>query len=215
MGGGGDEIQETSAQKAVAEIASKEAADYYQRWVPVQKRFMSRVTDTKGRKDVALGRTSAEVAGRFSEAQQGLDATLANRGVGLGSGRQVLAAGNLGGAEAQSRGSGLAGTDQALDAEYLQGLAQIVGIGRGQKTAATQGLDAVSRISGMHAAADAEAAAARHAGIGQAIGTGVGMAGGLAMGGGKGLSTPGAPTSGLMEMPGNRLDGMGGFQVNM
>jgi hypothetical protein len=183
-GGGGGTVPETAAQQAQAGVAAQEAQDYFQRWVPVQNYFKGRIDQLApggAQQQQALGATNASTQADFSNAQQQVTRGLAERGVTAGSGRALMANSGLAAAKAQSLGTGLADTSNAVESEYLKGLQEFVQLGRGEKTSADSGMQFLAEASGKQAEADAQLAAQNAAGVGQAIGTGLGIGAGYGL----------------------------------
>lgn len=198
MSGGSTQIQETSAQKALAQNAQEKMADYTARWLPVQQNLASQIESlgsvNSPQRLEAEGKASTDTALQFSTAQGALSKSLANKGDALGSGRTDLATAGLGDDAAKSSGLGQMISDQQIDQAYTQGLGAIAQIGQGQSAEVTTGLENQAANSGLQAQADARAALQDRMGTGGAVGTGIGLAGqqlkanGLGMG--PGSSTP-------------------------
>lgn len=184
MSGKKEGVPETAQQKALAEVAMKQMADYRKRWAPLQRQLAEQITsssapDSRERKQ-AGGKAATDSAVQFGGAQQELTNTVA-RATGLGSSRTKLAMSSLGDDEATSRALGLAGADQAVDDAYLQGLGAITAMGRGERANAVQGMSDIANRSGRQAAADARSSLSRRMGNAQLVGkvAGFGLAGGF------------------------------------
>lgn len=174
--GGSSSIPETPLSREQADIAKKQYQDYQARWSPVIEFFKNRTDrDTGGKRALLKGQTNVDLRSRFGQAAAGVDKTLKARGVRTGSGRDVEAHAGLSDALGSAEAGGMAGADSAVDAQYLRGIQEIVGIGRNQRVSADESLGKLSSISGQAAAANAQAAGAQAAGLGEAIGTGVGF----------------------------------------
>jgi hypothetical protein len=184
MSGKQEGVKETLQQKALAEVAMKQMADYRKRWAPLQRQLAEQITsagapDSRERRKAA-GKASTDSAVQFDGAQGQVTDTLASR-TGLGSSRTKLAIASGGDDQATSRALGLAGTDQAIDDAYMQGLSALTAIGRGERAGAVQGLSQIADISGRQARADAETSLGRRMGNAQLVGqvAGFGLAGGF------------------------------------
>lgn len=184
MSGKKEGVPETPQQKALAEVAMKQMADYRQRWAPLQRQLSEQITssaapDSRERRQAA-GKATTDSAVAFGGAKQGLTDKVA-AATGLGSSRTKLAVTSLGDDEATSRALGLAGADQAVDDAYLQGLGAITAMGRGERAGAVDGLSRIADRSGRQAAEDAGASLRKRMGNAQMVGqvAGFGLAGGF------------------------------------
>lgn len=195
MSGKSGGVKETPQQRAQAQVAVQQLADFRQRWMPVQRQLADTIVKAGGRESTerkqAQGMASTDTAARFGDAGQKLREATEAQGLG-GSARQKLAVAGLGDDAATSSGFGVAGADAAIDNAYVQGLGQIMQLGRGEKATAMAGMGQVARMSGATAANDASLALQRRAGNAQVAGQVLGM--GLSQFGG---ATPGMdPSSG-------------------
>lgn len=161
-GQGSNQVQETPAQKALAETAKARMADYEQRWLPVQKKLTSQVqqagAEGSAQRRQAAGMTGANVEQAFGTAEDKLQARLSGTGALPGSSKANLAVAGLGLDKAQSKGLGLTGADQQMDDAYLRGLSAITAIGQGKQATADSGLVQQAQTSGAQARRDAELA---------------------------------------------------------
>lgn len=180
-------MEETSAQRATADVAKQQMADWKQRWLPVQQRFAKNA-------DAAMqsgswehkrleGAATTDNAARFGLAQQQLTGAAADTGT-LGSSRQKLNTVGLGADQATSTGLAKVAADQAATDSGVAGLQTATALGRGEKAIATNGLARSAAISGQQAQADAQDALAGRIGNASLVGKAVGTAGGLWLGGG-------------------------------
>lgn len=183
MSGGSDSVQETSAQKALAQHASDLMADYKARWLPVQQNLASQIeslkSPTSGFRTEAAGKASTDTAIQFSQAATGLDKALSNHGAAPGSGRATMATTGLGSDAAKSSGLGQMISGQQIDDAYTKGLGALTSIGQGQSAEVGKGMEQQSANSGMQARADAQAALEDKMGtagaVASAVGAGMGM----------------------------------------
>lgn len=181
MAKGGDTVKETEAQKAFADVASKNWDDYQRRWVPVQNVFKQRVEQIGASKPVAIGRAATDVTGEFGKARTGLDVSNASRGINVGSGRGIFGDANLDTSQASSKSAVMGSADRSIDEQYFKGLTDVINIGRGEKASAEFGSENLANMSAERARADAQNSQLASAGIGSGIGTAVGTAGGIAL----------------------------------
>ena len=162
MGTKSGQVQETPAQRALAEHAVAQLQDYKQRWLPVQQK-LARQIEEQGAPDsaarrLATGKSSTDTAIAFEKAGKGLEASLSNAGVGPGSSRANLALTGLDTSTAASKAAGELMSDQMLDDAYIQGLGSLAAIGRGERASVGQSLTAQAQQSSAQAQADASAA---------------------------------------------------------
>jgi len=197
-------IKETPQQKAMAEVASAQLADYKARWLPVQKALAQNIQQAgaagSAERKAAAGRASTDSAVQFGQAKEQVEAKVAQTSGGIGSSKSKMAMAGLGDDEATSRGLGFVAADQAIDQAYLEGLGQLAAIGKGERGGAMRGMASIAASSGRQAQADAEIAATRRAGNAQLIGQVAGMGMSAAASGAFGNSGSwGAP-----DMPGDQ-----------
>lgn len=180
MGKKSNQVQETAQQRALADYATAQYADYQKRWLPVQKNLASQIQEMGEAgsrvRDAAKGRSSTDTAAKFGQAQGVLEQKLAN-GVGLGSSRSKLAITGMGEDAAKSTGLGITLADQQVDDAYTEGLGALAATGRGERQAVGNALADQATSSARQAENDAEYALAARAGnakiAGQAVGLGM------------------------------------------
>lgn len=185
MGKSAGEQKETPQQRAFAEVAMAQMADYRKRWLPLQRKLAEDVT-AAGKADSserqrAAGKAATDSAIRFGEAKGAVESALSDRSGSVGSSASKLGITGMGQDEATSRGLGFVAADQAIDDAYLEGLGMIAQMGKGERAGALRGMGDVAAMSGRQAAQDAELAAAKRAGNAQLVGqvAGFGLAGGF------------------------------------
>lgn len=187
-------VRQTPQQRAQAEVAIQQLQDFKQRWQPVQQQLAETIVNAGERgsfeRKQARGMATTDAAAQFADAQAKLREGSEAQGLG-GSTKQKLAIAGMGNDAAISSGMGLAGADQRIDDAYVQGLGQVMALGRGEKAGALQGMSQMARTSGQQAASDAAMALQRRAGEAQLAGQALGMG----MSGAFGSSAPNAFTS--------------------
>lgn len=171
-------VKQTPQQRAQAEVALQQLQDFRQRWQPVQRQMAESIVQAGQRGSVerqqARGMATTDSAAQFSDAQQQLQQQTEAAGLG-GSSKQKLAMAGLSDDAAMSSGMGIAGADQRIDDAYVQGLSQVMALGRGEKATAMQGMGDIARRSGQQAANDAALSLQRRAGNAQVAGQALGM----------------------------------------
>lgn len=218
MSKGGDRVQETPQQRAMAEFAMNSFRDYKQRWAPLQRRLATQIkaagaTNSPAER-LAEGKASTDTAIQFSEANKEAEKQLAGSGVGLGSSKSNLAMAGMGDDQATSTGMGLSIADQQIDDAYLQGLSALTAIGRGERASVGDALGDQARQSSKQAVMDAETSLADRAGkagvAGQFVGYGLHQGMGAMNGGGVGLTNDFKGTTGANSMDQFMRMGSGG-----
>lgn len=177
-----DGVEETSQQRAFAEVAKAKVADARNRWAPLQRLSAARI-DASGAPDsyerrAATGKAVADTNVAFAGAQQQAEKQAAANG-SFGSSAMKLGATDLGLDQATSTGLGAVRADMAVDQARIGGLNNVVAIGQGKEAGAISDMGAAAARSGQIAAADAEEALQRQIGtaalVGKAAGIGAGM----------------------------------------
>lgn len=178
-GKGSGKVEETPAQRAMAEHANNLMQDYKQRWLPVQQN-MIKVIQAQGAEGsaqrlAAAGKVNADTEARFGQAQGALEKGLSATGALPGSSKANLAIAEMGNDKAASKGLGMTVADQRVTDAYMSGLGQIMALGRGEKAQVTQGMGQQAAISGAQAANDANLALQSKMGYAQLGAQAVGM----------------------------------------
>jgi hypothetical protein len=181
MSGSSGKVQETSAQKALAQHAKLVMDDYTARWLPVQQNLATQI-ESMGKpgswqRSEAAGKASTDTAIQFSGAQGALEKSLSNSGAAPGTGRADLATTGLGFDAAKSSGLGQMISGQQIDDAYTKGLGALTQIGQGQATSVSNSMENQAATSGLQAQADAKAALMDQMGIAGGVGTAIGLAG--------------------------------------
>lgn len=174
MSKGGNQVQETPQQRALADFALQQLQDYKQRWLPVQASLGRQITQMGEPGSVqqksAEGRAATDTTMQFAKAEGALQKTLANRGVDVGSSRAKLAITGMGEDKAKTRGLGLTIADQQIEDAYTKGLSALTAIGRGDKAMVASGLADQAAQSARTAQTSAEISAMERAGNAQMAG---------------------------------------------
>ncbi len=171
MSKGGDQVQETPAQRAMAEHAVLLMKDYEQRWLPVQQHLAKSIQaegapNSAARREAA-GKAATDTNIAFGRAQGQLEKQLSNSGAAPGSSKANLAITGLGSDLAKSEGLSTTVSDQQIDDAYTQGLSALMNIGRGKAAGVSNSLASQANQSATQARADASASLAEHQGQAQ------------------------------------------------
>lgn len=157
MGGSG-EVEETSQQRALADIGKAQMDDFKQRWLPLQKGLARNIVKAnepgsfERRHATAMSALDNTVA--YGQAQDKLTAASAIGG-GLGGSAHKLGMAGMARDQATSTGLASVAADQAADSQYVAGLGAVTALGRGEKATAVGGMGRVAAMSGRQAQADA------------------------------------------------------------
>lgn len=209
--GGSGKVEETSKERALADVGKQQLQDFKQRWLPVQKAYAKNIVAAgepdsfQRRQAVAKGGIDTTFA--FGKAADKLDSAAATSGAWGGS-AQKLGITGMADDRATSSGLGTVAANSAVDDSYVSGLGSITALGRGEKAIAIDGMASAAATSGRQAAADAQQSAADRAGTYRLAATGIGLgAGAYAAGLGKppGAADPNLGLAGAYEDP----DGLG------
>lgn len=174
MSKGGNQVQETPQQRALADFALQQLQDYKQRWLPVQRSLGRQIQQMgepgSAQQKSAEGRAATDSTMQFARAEGALQKTLANRGANVDSSRAKLALTGMGEDKAKTRGLGLTIADQQIEDAYTKGLSALTAIGRGDKAIVATGLADQAAQSARTAQASAETSAMERAGNAQMLG---------------------------------------------
>lgn len=178
MAGGSGQVQETSAQKALAANAQARMDDYKARWLPVQQNLAAQI-QAEGKpgswqRTEAAGKASTDTAMQFGHVQGAVEASLSNHGAAPGSGR--FAAGVTGTASDAAKSSGLGQliSDQQITDAYTKGLGALAAIGQGQSAQVATSMEQQASASALQAQADAKASLEGREAVGGALGSAAG-----------------------------------------
>lgn len=139
-GGGGGSQKPTDEERGLARDAARRWNDYVDRYVPVENEFMRRLEVTPNMEAGARGQMHADARQAQGQLAGDMHLGMSNQGVAPGSGRAVMARGDLEGATLAA--SGLAGANkvQGLYDRRLAGQAKMAAFGRGLQDQASMSL---------------------------------------------------------------------------
>lgn len=178
------EQQQTEQERALADVARQQLADFDQRWRPQQQRLARQVVaaaapDSFERRRAAT-MAKADTGAAFAGAREKVNAGAAASSQFGGSGHKLALAG-LDTDQATSSGLATAAADQAADDAMVSGLNTITALGRGEKATAINGMAQAASASAAQARADAERSLQNRMGNAQLAGTAAGVGAGLSM----------------------------------
>lgn len=189
---------ETAAEKAVADLAAAKFRDYQTRWAPRQAALadITRRMGAEGsfEREQLKAKGAADIGVNFNQAARQVVARDTAAGINRNSSAAKLKEAGMASDRASSTGISTSLADQAIDDSYIQGLTQLMQIGRGNEATAVKGMGEAARIQAGIAQEDATLSANARAGNLNAAGTiigasGVGMARRRATGGNAGIPT--------------------------
>lgn len=179
MGSKAGKTEETPQERAQADHAVAQMADYKKRWLPLQQKLASTIEQEgeagSAARRMAAGKASTDTAMSFDKAETQLEKGLTNSGAAPGSSRANLAITGLGTDAAASTGLGHMMSEQAVDDAYTQGLGALTSLGRGERASVGNALTAQAKQSASQAAADAQVSLMNRAGDAQVGGQLVGF----------------------------------------
>ncbi|MDI3431716.1 hypothetical protein QLG02_15365 [Aeromonas sp. V90_14] len=156
--GGSNEIKETEAQKAAADVATEQWNIYKSDLQQYEDVFMDKVDDLNSEReyDKLAGTAALGTAQSFGEARSGLADSLAAGGVDPTSGKYQSAMSNLETDQALSQTDTTNRAQSSQQDRHVAGLKDVVSIGAGQKAEALAGMGDVANTSLRKAASDAQ-----------------------------------------------------------
>ncbi len=156
--GGSGKVEETAAQKALAEVAMQQWQLYQNELKPYEDLFMNKVDDLnrEGEFDKLAGTAALGTAQSFGEARQGLADGMAAAGVDPSSGKYQEAMKELEADQALSQTDTTSRAQSSQQDRYVAGLKDVVSMGQGQKAEALAGYNSLASTSLNKAAVDAQ-----------------------------------------------------------
>ncbi|CAB5657583.1 Uncharacterised protein [Aeromonas hydrophila] len=156
--GGSGKVEETAAQKALAEVAMQQWQLYQNELKPYEDLFMNKVDDLnrEGEFDKLAGTAALGTAQSFGEARQGLADGMAAAGVDPSSGKYQEAMKELEADQALSQTDTANRAQSSQQDRYVAGLKDVVSMGQGQKAEALAGYNSLASTSLNKAAMDAQ-----------------------------------------------------------
>ncbi|MBQ4672864.1 hypothetical protein J4G66_03170 [Aeromonas dhakensis] len=156
--GGSNEIKETEAQKAAADVASEQWSLYKNDLQQYEDLFMDKVDNlnSEGEYDKLAGAAALGTAQSFGEVRAGMADSLAAGGVDPTSGKYQSAMSNLESDQALSQTDTTNRAQSSQQDRYVAGLKDVVSIGAGQKAEALAGMGDVASTSLRKATSDAQ-----------------------------------------------------------
>lgn len=160
--GGSNEVKETEAQKAQAEVAQKQWDLYKTDLQQYEDIFMDKVDalNNENEYDKLAGTAALGTAQSFGSARQGLADNLAASGVDPTSGRYQEVMKDLETDQALSQTDTTNRAQSSQQDKYVAGLQDVASIGQGQKAEALQGYSDLASSSLNKAAVNAQTALA-------------------------------------------------------
>ena len=174
--GGSTSVEETSYQKAQADVAAEQWATYQNDLKQYEDLFMDKVDNLNDESNYTqvAGDAAVQTTSAFGDSRQKLSDSLTGSGVDPTSGKYQAAMDDVTGAQVSSQvdTTSRAQNDQA--SKYTAGLSDVVALGQGQKADALEGYSSLATSSGNKAISDAESAYNSKASMMNAVGTAAG-----------------------------------------
>lgn len=176
------EQKETEQERALADVARQQLADFSARWRPQQARLAQGIVDAarpgswESRRADTMAK--ADTGAAFAGAREKLT-TAAAAGGQAGTTKHKLGLAGLDTDQATSSGMATVAADQAGDDAYVGGLQAVTALGRGEKATAVEGMSRAAGLSAAQARADAELSFQKRAGTAQLAGQVAGIGAGL------------------------------------
>ncbi|MEZ8965481.1 hypothetical protein AB6E53_02220 [Vibrio breoganii] len=176
MGGSDNEIKETSAEKASAQVAKDQWALYENELKPFEENFIQRVQSLDSQQAKNAGKDAVSVGNNraFSEAKGAVADQMTSAGVDPSSGKFQTAIQEVGADQAISQGDTMNRMETSIQDRKMAGLSDVVAMGDGEKGEAMSGMDAVASSSLRKATSDAYNSFNRSSANGQLAGAVVG-----------------------------------------
>ncbi|TGZ32577.1 hypothetical protein EQ875_03858 [Photobacterium damselae subsp. damselae] len=174
MGGGGsNEIKETSAQKAAAEVASKQWDIYSNELKGFEDTFIQRVDSYNSAQNMANTKQDSDLAyaSMFSDTRKAAQGQLASAGADPSSAKYQETMAGISSDQGVQQADTINRAQAAEQDKHMAGLQDITAIGMGQKSGALSGMDSVADNSIRKAQADAQDAFNRRAANQQLVGS--------------------------------------------
>lgn len=174
MGGGGsNEVQETAAQVAAADVANKQWAIYNNELKGFEDTFIQRVDSFNSAQNMAETKQDTDLAyaKSFSDARSGAKDGLAASGVDPSSSKYQETMTDISSDQTVQQADTVNRAQTAEQDKHMAGLQDVTAIGMGQKSEALSNMGDVANSSLRKATSDAQDAFNRRAANQQLIGT--------------------------------------------
>lgn len=158
MSGGGDYVEESPGERALADLSEDQWEDYQDRFIPIEHAFMDRVDDIRDERPLAVGRGAATATQAYDDAYDTVNNQNMQRGAAPSSGAFMAGLDSVGMKEADTKGRMMVGADRETEERYYAGKQQVVNLGRGQSTQASLGMRRSAGLDAATARSDARAA---------------------------------------------------------
>lgn len=151
--GGSTDIEETEAERAVAEVAMEKFDTYQKHFKPLETEYINRVDDKSGANYQNL--VSGLAANAATKEARQAESGLYQGGLNPNSGSFKTKSNALNNAILATKNSAAASGKQAAQNDYLSGLSNVAAIGSGQDAVATNSTRGLADISAAQSWNDA------------------------------------------------------------
>lgn len=178
MGGGSDEVKETSAEKEAAKIADEKWSLYENELQGFEDTFMNRVDNYNSDSNMASAKNTVDLQYNkaFSDAKQNAATSMAASGVNPNSGKFKKTMSNMTEQQGITQGDTVNRAQVGEQDKYIAGLKDVTAIGMGESADALSGLSNSASISQSKAISDSTNSFNQSAALAQTVGA---VAGGL------------------------------------
>ena len=175
--GDSDYVQESEAEKQMAELAGEQWDDYKERFVPLENEFMGTMDEIRNERPLATGRAANTVTQAYDSAYDTVSMNNTSRGADPSSGSSMMGLAEVGTREADDKAGAVVKADQSTENRYYAGQQQVVNMGRGVATEANLGMRTMAGLDAAEARSNAQASATETSARVGAFGTVTGAAG--------------------------------------
>lgn len=216
-GGGSNEVKETEAEKAAAQVAAKQWDLYSNELKPFENLFMSKVDNLNSEQKYAgiANDTNLGYQSEFGKARNSAATNLAASGVDPSSGKFQGALNDITSDQVVGQIDTTNRAQSSQADKYVAGLQDVVAMGAGQKADAMAGYSNIANVSMQKAQNDAQRALSDKQAVGGLVGA-VGGAAARTYGLGNVAAAPAASTSssGVFGSTGGVTGGTGGMGLS-
>lgn len=154
---GGGEIEETQAERALAEVSANKWVDYQEKFVPLENQYMQSVEDlnSDATKQRVRSNAASKVYGQASGQNFGLSKSTFGAGLDPTSGRFKTKSNALQRAIQKTADNAANNSEFAAENSYIQGMGNIVAMGNNQETAAMNSMSHIANTASGEAINDA------------------------------------------------------------
>jgi hypothetical protein len=158
MGGGSDEVKETSYEKAAAAVAAEQWGIYQNELSQYEDSFIERVGNFNSDSNMANAKADADLAynSAYADSRNQLATNMAASGIDPSSAKFQETMADTVTEQAIGQADTVNRAQSSEQDKYIAGLSDVVSIGQGQKAEAMAGLSDIATMSASQAVSDAQ-----------------------------------------------------------